>query len=157
MDGESSIIRAEDEHIPAVRTLFEEYWQSFGFTPCFQGFAEELAGLPGVYAPPRGALLLALVDGAAAGCIALRPYDGQRAEAKRLYVRPEYRGRGLGRALLERIFEEARDLGYQEVLGHTLPVMKDALVLYERIGFEHCEPFEAEPKEGAIFLSRKIA
>jgi putative acetyltransferase len=157
MPAQIEIVPASPAQIPAVRELFEEYWQSFGFTPCFQGFAEELAALPGGYAPPDGALLLALVDGQPAGCVALRRFDATRAEAKRLYVHPAWRGHGLGRMLLEHIFAEAGRLGYSEVLGHTLPVMKDALVLYERIGFERCEPFEAEPKEGAIFLSRSVA
>src|ERR1700724_4411157 len=82
-----------------VRGLFEEYWTSFGFTPCFQNFGEEVAALPGEYAPPGGRLGLALIDGEPAGCAALRRFDGTRCEAKRLYVRPKFRGRGLGRAL----------------------------------------------------------
>src|SRR5450432_460012 len=83
-----------------VRELFREYWSSFGFSPCFQDFESEVAGLPGAYAPPDGALVLALMDGQAAGCVALRRFDVQRCEAKRLYVRPQFRGRGVGRALL---------------------------------------------------------
>src|SRR5262245_50517968 len=104
---------AEDKHveivhadspstIESVRALFQEYWTSFGFTPCFQGFQGELDGLPGNYAQPRGRLMLALIDGEPAGCIALRPVDETRCEAKRLFVRPQFRGTGLGRALLER-------------------------------------------------------
>src|ERR1039457_5778059 len=83
----------------SVRELFREYWGSFGFSACFQNFEREVAGLPGAYAPPGGALVLALIDGQAAGCAALRRFDAQRGEAKRLYVRPEFRGRGVGRAL----------------------------------------------------------
>src|ERR1039457_3110794 len=82
----------------SVRELFREYWGSFGFSACFQNFEREVAGLPGAYAPPGGALVLALIDGHAAGCAALRRFDAQRGEAKRLYVRPEFRGRGVGRA-----------------------------------------------------------
>ncbi|MGH9721804.1 MAG: GNAT family N-acetyltransferase [Bryobacteraceae bacterium] len=122
--------------IDQVRALFQEYWASFGFTPCFQGFQSELDALPGAYAAPLGRLLLATIDGEAAGCIALRPVDETRCEAKRLYVRPKFRGSGLGRALLERIIEEARAAGYKELIGDTLPVMDRALVLYDRIGFE---------------------
>jgi putative acetyltransferase len=122
--------------LESVRGLFEEYWQSFGFTPCFQSFGEELAGLPGAYAPPTGRLALALVDGQRAGCIALRRVDADRAEPKRLYVRPAFRGHGLGRALLEWVMNEARSAGYKELVGDTMPVMKDALVLYDRMGFE---------------------
>jgi putative acetyltransferase len=122
--------------LKTVQVLFEEYWQSFGFTPCFQNFGEELAGLPGAYAPPTGRLALALVDGQPAGCIALRRVDAGRAEPKRLYVRPAFRGHGLGRALLEWAMNEARAAGYKELVGDTMPVMKDALTLYDRMGFE---------------------
>src|SRR6185437_3302135 len=90
-----------------VRALMQEYWNSFGFTPCFQNFAQELAGLPGSYAPPEGRLALAWVEGDAAGCIALRRFDGRRAEAKRLYIKPALRGRGFGRALLQWVIVEA--------------------------------------------------
>src|SRR5689334_859019 len=91
-----------------VRRLFQEYWDSFEFTPCFQGFSTELAALPGAYAPPAGRLALAAVEGSSAGCIALRPFDAGRCEAKRLYVRPPYRARGIGRALMEWAIAEAR-------------------------------------------------
>ncbi len=87
--------------LASVRTLLQECWDSFGFTPCFQNFGDELAGLPGAYAPPDGRLALATMDAQPVGCIALRRVDAQRAEAKRLYVRPGFRGHGLGRALLE--------------------------------------------------------
>jgi putative acetyltransferase len=119
-----------------IRELFKEYWSSFGFTPCFQGFQQELDTLPGAYAPPRGRLLLAVIDGEPAGCIALRPVDDTRCEAKRLFVRPKFRGTGLGRTLLERLLDEARHAGYRELIGDTLPVMDRALVLYDRMGFE---------------------
>jgi GNAT superfamily N-acetyltransferase len=129
------------EALAAVRLLLEEYWNSFGFTPCFQNFGEELAGLPGAYAPPGGRLALATVDdqsarGQPAGCIALRRVDRDHAEAKRLYVRPAFRGLGLGRALMEWVLAEARTAGYREIVGDTMPVMRDALALYERMGFE---------------------
>ncbi len=124
------------EALAAVRLLLEEYWDSFGFTPCFQNFGKEIAGLPGAYAPPGGRLALATSDGQPAGCIALRPVDAHRAEAKRLYVRPAFRGHGLGRALMEWVMAEARAGGYREIVGDTMPVMRDALALYERMGFE---------------------
>jgi GNAT superfamily N-acetyltransferase len=124
------------ETIAAVRTLLEEYWNSFGFTPCFQNFGDELAGLPGAYAPPGGRLALATSGGQLAGCIALRRADADHAEAKRLYVRPAFRGVGLGRALMEWVMAEARAAGYREIVGDTMPVMRDALALYERMGFE---------------------
>jgi len=124
------------EAFAAVRLLLEEYWNSFGFTPCFQNFGEELAGLPGAYAPPGGRLALATVNDQPAGCIGLRGVDRDRAEAKRLYVRPAFRGQGLGRALMEWVMAEARAAGYREIVGDTMPAMRDALALYERMGFE---------------------
>jgi len=122
--------------LESVRALLQEYWDSFGFTPCFQNFGDELAGLPGAYAPPGGRLAMAMVDGQAAGCIALRRVGALQAEAKRLYVRPAFRGLGLGRALMEWAIAEARAAGYQEIVGDTMPAMRDALALYERMGFE---------------------
>jgi putative acetyltransferase len=124
------------EALEIVRFLLREYWDSFGFTPCFQNFGDELAGLPGAYAPPTGRLALALVDGQPAGCAALRRLDASRAEPKRLYVRSAFRGLGLGRALLEWVMNEARAAGYTELVGDTMPAMKDALALYDRMGFE---------------------
>jgi carbonic anhydrase len=124
------------EALAAVRLLLDEYWKSFGFTPCFQNFGDELAGLPGAYAPPDGRLAWATVKGQPAGCIALRRVDADRAAAKRLYVRPAFRGCGLGRALMEWVMAEARAAGYREIVGDTMPVMHDALALYERMGFE---------------------
>lgn len=143
------------EALATVKTLLEEYWSSFGFTPCFQNFGEELARLPGAYAPPGGRLALAMIGGQPAGCVALRRVDDKRAEAKRLYVRAGFRGHGVGRALLEWVMAEARGQGYSEVVGDTMPVMREALALYDRLGFERGEPYSAEPTEGAIFV-RKI-
>lgn len=125
--------------VDEVRQLFEEYWAAFGFTPCFQNFDAELAGLPGKYAPPDGRLALAMVEARAAGCVALRRFDAQRAEAKRLYVRPLFRGRGIGRALMEWIVAEARVAGYREIVGDSLPVMQTALQMYSRMGFERSQ------------------
>jgi putative acetyltransferase len=140
------------QQLVLLRALFEEYWQSFGFTPCFQGFAAEVAGLPGHYAAPTGRLALALAAEGPAGCVALRRLDGRRAEAKRLYVRPEFRGRGIGLALMDWVIGEARAAGYQEMLGDTMPVMSRALAMYERLGFQQTGPYTAEPTPGAIYL-----
>lgn len=144
------------ERIARVRALFEEYWNSFGFTPCFQNFAEEVAGLPGVYRPPAGRLAIAAVDGRPAGCVALRRIDLARCEAKRLYVRPEFRGHGVGRALLEWVIAEARAAGYREMLGDTMPVMRQAVAMYGRLGFERIEPYAPEPTPGAIYLRLRL-
>jgi putative acetyltransferase len=124
------------EALAQVRALFEEYWNSFGFTPCFQNFSSELAGLPGAYAPPDGRLAIAFVAGIPAGCVALRRFDENRAEPKRLYVRPQFRGLGIGRALLDWVIAEARAAGYAELVGDSMPVMREALAMYERTGFE---------------------
>lgn len=145
-----------DEDLQAVKTLFQEYWDAFGFTPCFQGFASELAALPGKYAPPRGRLALARVDGEIAGCVAMRPAGGERCEMKRLYARPKFRGRGVGRALLEWVLGEARSEGYAEIVCDTMPVMERALAMYEQFGFERTEPYEANATEGAIYLRFKL-
>jgi len=124
------------EALAAMRLLLEEYWNSFGFTPCFQNFSDELTGLPGAYAPPAGRLALATINDQPAGCIALRRVDANHAEAKRLYVCPAFRGQGLGGALMEWVMAEARAAGYREIVGDTMPAMRDALALYERMGFE---------------------
>lgn len=139
-----------------VRELFQEYWTSFGFTPCFQDFGSELASLPGDYAVPHGRLALALIDAQAAGCVALRKFDAERCEAKRLYVRPPFRGRGLGHALLEWVIGAARSAGYREMVGDTMPVMERALEMYARVGFERTGPYSRDPTPGAIFLRLRL-
>jgi GNAT superfamily N-acetyltransferase len=157
MTSGAQIFSVEDANgLETVRVLLEEYWDSFGFTPCFQNFSEELAGLPGAYARPAGRLVMATIEGKPAGCVALRRVDEQRAEAKRLYVRPAFRGCGLGRALLDWIMVEARAAGYSEIVGDTMPVMREALALYDRMGFERGEPYAAQPTEGAFFIRKSL-
>jgi putative acetyltransferase len=145
------------EQLAQVRALFEEYWASFGFTPCFQNFADELAGLPGGYLAPGGRLGLATVDGEPAGCAALRRLDDERCEFKRLYVRPRYRGLRLGRELLAWIIAEAKAAGYRQLVCDTMPVMTDALAMYQRAGFERTGPYSGHPTPGAIFLRLVLA
>ena len=135
-------------HVAQVRALFEEYWTSFGFTPCFQGFGEELTKLPGYY----DRIWLATEDGEPAGCVALRALDTDRAEFKRLYVRPQFRGSGLGRKLLVQVVAAARSGGYRELVCDTMPVMADALAMYRRNGFQITEPYSANSTPGAIYL-----
>jgi GNAT superfamily N-acetyltransferase len=139
-----------------IRTLFQEYWTSFGFTPCFQGFESEVASLPGDYVPPGGRLGIASANGQPAGCIALRRFDAERAEVKRLYVRPAFRGQGIGRTLLGWIIAEARAAGYKEIVCDTMPVMLQALDMYARAGFERTGPYADPPTPGAIYLRRKL-
>lgn len=140
------------DQLAQIKALFEEYWASFGFTPCFQNFAGEVAGLPGPYAPPEGRLAIATFEGTPAGCAALKRFDEERCEAKRLYVRPSFRAHGIGRALIHWIVEEARAIGYRELLGDTMPVMRRALEMYARMGFEITGPYADDPTPGAIFL-----
>ena len=140
----------------AVREIFQEYAQGLGIDLCFQQFDTELAELPGDYAEPRGALLLATVDGALAGCCALRPLDTadypNASEMKRLYVRKVFRGFGLGRLLAEAILDAARQAGYASVLLDTLNEMNTARDLYADLGFEEIPPYYHNPISGAHYL-----
>ena len=138
--------------VAAVRQLWTEYWNTFGLPLDFQNFSTELETLPGEYVPPGGRLLLARIDGEVAGTAALRPLRGHACEAKRLYIKPAYRGRGLARVLLEKIVEEARQCGYGELFGDTLPAMAAAMELYRRMGFVEVAPYSESPTPGAIYL-----
>lgn len=146
----------EAAELALIRGLFQQYWDSFGFTPCFQNFAAELAGLPGRYAPPDGRLALAVAGRDAAGCIALRRLDEMRCEVKRLYVAPAFRGCGVARRLIEWTKAEARVAGYREMLGDTMPVMTDALALYDRMGFERIPPYSDQQESGAIAIRLRL-
>jgi ribosomal protein S18 acetylase RimI-like enzyme len=148
------------EELDSVRLLFQEYAATLGIDLCFQHFDEELAGLPGDYGPPRGALLLALVSGEIAGCCALRPLDGvdyaDACEMKRLYVRPQFRGLGLGRRLVEAALEQARLADYACVLLDTLSDMEAARALYDDLGFEEVPPYYFNPIAGAHYLKATL-
>jgi len=151
------IVLAENgDRVDQARELFGEYWDSFGFTPCFQNFDAELRDLPGKYTPPSGRLALALVDDVPAGCVALRKVDDRRCELKRLYVRAPYRGRGLGLLLLHWTIDEARKAGYDEMLADTMPVMQRALGMYDAVGFERTQGYGEEPTPGAIYLRLRL-
>jgi GNAT superfamily N-acetyltransferase len=139
-----------------IRELFQEYWTALGFTPRFQRFDLELAALPGKFAPPGGCLLLARLDGAPAGCAALRRFDDRRGEMKRMYVRPAFRGQGIGQALVRALAKQARALGYAELIADTIPdVMAQALAMYERLGFERIAPYSNETP-GAVHLRLRL-
>lgn len=140
-----------------ARALFVEYAQSLGFSLCFQGFDEELAGLPGKYAPPEGRLLLARVAGHLAGCVALQPIDARACEMKRLYVRPDFRGRGVGRALAQAIVEAGRQIGYRTMRLDTLNSMPEAIGLYRSMGFVETAPYRFNPIEGAVYMALSLA
>ena len=153
------IINAEtDEHIAIARELFLEYAESLGFSLCLQDFDQELAGLPGRYAAPAGRLLLALDGGQAAGCAALQPIDGRICEMKRLYVRPAFRGRGIGRTLAQALIAEAREIGYAFMRLDTIPSkMQEAVVLYERLGFREIPPYRENPFPEALYMELNLA
>jgi putative acetyltransferase len=139
--------------IAQVRELFLEYEKSLGFSLCFQSFDQELAGLPGDYAPPDGRLLLAEYEGQIAGCVALHKLEPGICEMKRLYLRPAFRGKSLGRRLAEIIMSEARAIGYRRLRLDTVePVMKDAVALYRLLGFQEIAPYRANPIAGALYM-----
>ena len=143
--------------IAQVRELFLEYAQSLGFSLCFQSFDQELASLPGDYAPPRGRLLLAEYDGQLAGCVALHKLEDEICEMKRLYLRPQFRGGGRGRALAERLIDEARGIGYRRMRLDTVePVMKNAVALYRILGFKEIAPYCANPIKGAMYMELEM-
>lgn len=144
------------QDIVLARELMREYAASLQVDLCFQGFEEEMAALPGEYAEPGGALLLALVDGQIAGCCALRPLANvdypNAAEMKRLYVRKAFRGFGLGRQLVDAILDAARRAGYASVLLDTLSDMEAARALYLDLGFQEIPPYYLSPIAGAHYL-----
>ena len=149
-----------------ARTLFREYADGVAEPCCFASFEQELAGLPGEYAPPGGALLLARAntrglaagDGAVAvGCVALRRQDASSGEMKRLYVRDRYRGTGLGRRLARDVIAESRKRGYSRLLLDTLPKMTEAIALYRSLGFRETGPYSGTPTPGAIFFELKLS
>ena len=143
--------------IASICELFLEYAQSLGFSLCFQSFDKELAELPGDYAPPEGRLLLATVEGAPAGCVALHKLDTGVCEMKRLYVRPQFRGKGLGHALAERIISEARQIGYKQLRLDTVePRMRAAVAMYQRLGFHEIAPYRENPIAGALYMELTI-
>ena len=140
-----------------MRELFLEYGNSLGFSLCFQSFDEELAGLPGKYAPPEGTLLLARYGDEAAGCVALRKLEPGIGEMKRLYLRDKFRGRGLGRILAELIIAEARMIGYQKIRLDTVgPRMQDAVVLYRKLNFKEIAPYCSNPIAGAMYMELSL-
>jgi putative acetyltransferase len=154
----ASIDQARGERdVADCRALFEEYQRELGVDLCFQGFARELATLPGDYAPPRGRLLIARDAGEAVGCVALRPLGDADCEMKRMYVRPSHRGTGLGRALAGRIVDEARALGYRAMKLDTLPRLATAISLYRSLGFVETGRYNDNPVEGVRYLALELS
>lgn len=135
-----------------IRQLFREYANSLEIDLCFQDFEEELKSLPGKYSEPDGRLYIAYLDDKVVGCIALRRYDDIRAELKRLFVRNGYRGLGISKRLIQRIIQDALDIGYHSILLDTLDTMKPAISLYTSIGFKEIESYYDNPIEGAKYF-----
>lgn len=156
MSATCHIRPAHFDEMDRVRELFREYQAHMNVDLCFQSFEQELAELPGRYAPPSGAVLFADVDGALAGVVALRALSPDTAEMKRLFVRPVFHGAGLGRALAEAVIEEARRRGYARLRLDTLPMMGRAIALYRKLGFVEIEPYTLNPIEGALYLELSL-
>lgn len=155
--GQLSIVEVEGgDELEQVRTIFQEYALTLGSDLCLQNFAEELATLPGSYARPAGRLLLARVDNQVAGCAALRSLDVDTGEMKRVYVRPAFRGLGLGRLLAERILDESRAAGHRRIRLDTLPSMVQAQRLYRELGFREIAPYGDDPVAGAVYLELEL-
>jgi putative acetyltransferase len=143
--------------IAQARELFLEYAQSLGVNLCFQNLEGELAGLPGHYAPPDGRLLLAEYEGRLAGCVAFHQWEPGICEMKRLYLRPTFRGKGLGRVIAETVMTEARNIGYQRMRLDTIePIMKDAVEMYRKLGFREIAPYRPNPIAGAIYMELQL-
>ena|SRR5947209_5159755 len=150
--------RAESpEQIGQIRELFLEYANSIGFSLCFQNFDHELAALPGDYAPPTGRLLLATSIGHPAGCVALHKLQEDVCEMKRLYVRPQFRGKRLGHELAKKVIAEARQIGYKYIRLDTVePVMKTAVEMYRQLGFREIPPYRPNPIAGALYMELQL-
>lgn len=144
------------EQLGLIRTLFEEYAAWLRIDLCFQGFNDELATLPGSYAPPQGRLLLATDTDEPAGCVAIRPLGGTVCEMKRLFVRPAFQGRGLGRTLTQHVIAEASSSGYSTMMLDTLPFMSSAIQLYETLGFVRRAAYYDTPLRDTVFMELKL-
>ena len=141
-----------EKNLQEVRKLFEEYAASLGISLDFQDFDEELANLPGSYAPPEGCLLIALWQGQVAGCVALRKIRDEICEMKRLYTSPPFRSLKIGNALAQAVIQQARKIGYARMRLDTLPSMERARSMYASLGFREIEPYRHNPVEGTAFM-----
>lgn len=142
--------------IQVIRDLFREYEAFLQVDLCFQHFEEELASLPGKYAAPRGVLLLASAHRETAGCVAMRPLEGNVCEMKRLFVRPAYLGQGIGKKLAQTVMEYARAAGYARMRLDTLEKLGTARSLYAALGYQPCPPYYENPLPGVVYLERVL-
>jgi len=151
------IINAQkQEHFQKARKLFTQYADSLGFDLGFQGFNQELATLPGNFAPPEGCILLAEDSGCFVGCVALRPLEDKICEMKRLYVRSDYRGRGIGRMLGCSVIDRARGIGYQKMRLDTIATMKEARTLYYSLDFRNINAYRYNPIDDASYMELEL-
>jgi len=144
------------EHLDDVRKLFIEYQKSLGIDLCFQNYDEELKSLPGKYAQPDGRLYLITIEEEIAGCIALRRFDETRCEMKRLYIRPKYRGHHCGQILVDKVIQEAKMIGYEEMVLDTLSSLTSAVSLYKRNGFIEVDSYYDNPLKDVLYFKRKL-
>lgn len=152
-----TIVQANSPHdIDEARRLFNEYAASLNFSLCFQGFEQELAGLPGAYAPPTGRLLLAFDGQHAVGCVGLRKFGESVAELKRLYIDPAHRGEGVGRRLALAAIQGAREAGYASVRLDTAPSMIAAIALYRSLEFKEISTYRQNPIAGSLFMELRL-
>lgn len=155
--GDISIIRAiTARQVDEARELFREYAGGLGFRLHFQGFNDEIAGLPGEYRAPGGCILLARSGSRTAGCVALRQIDAETCEMKRMFVRSQFRNKGIGRLLAERIIREARDMGYARIRLDTVASMVPAIALYRSLGFHEIGAYRFNPIPGATFMELSL-
>jgi len=150
------IERYEEQYILDIKDIFREYREDLGLDLDFQDFEKELDDIPGEYSPPEGAILLAEEESKTVGCVALRKIDDKTCEMKRMYVKPGYRGQGLGRKLASSIIDKAREKGYEKMKLDTLTTLKEANVLYRSLGFEECEPYRYNPLEDALYMELEL-
>ena len=160
---ESAEIRPAYDDTADIKELFGEYMEmlferdpEFRKILCFQGYGEEVEHVNEVYGPPGGRLYIARAGGRAAGCIALKRINRMECEMKRLFVRPEFRGRGIGKALVDLIIKDAGEIGYETMLLDTMPVLEEAINLYENAGFYRVPAYNDNPADGTIFLRYDI-
>lgn len=146
----------DNRQLESIKELFVEYANSLGVDLAFQGFEEELNSLPGKYSLPEGCILLAEVNGYPAGSVALRKISQEICEMKRLYVRDDFRGLGIGKMLANRIIAKAKELGYSHMRLDTLPTMIAAQVMYKELGFYEIESYVYNPIEGTKFLEFEL-
>jgi len=145
-----------DDLIAKAKELFQEYAESLGFDLCFQNFDQELDDFPGQYSPPVGCLFLALSENQPIGCVGLRSFEKRVCEMKRLYVRPDFRGRKAGRLLAEATIKAGKVIRYEIMRLDTLPSMESANILYKSLGFRQIEPYRHNPIKGAIYMELNL-